>query len=256
MRENEVAVLMDGETMTAKETIVVGPATTYLYVPSVSYDFTPAYFVVTKTVSTDVVATGGLLEYTVTIENIGDVAGTLVSIYDDLPPGFAFDGMVAASSDIDDPPDGTDLLTWDDGPWVLPAGGSITLVYRAQASAAAGQFVNAANVTAYNAAVPMQPATATVQVEQPITGLVASNDSPTMQGQATNLWATITAGTNVSYTWDFDDGTPTGSGTPVDHTYPSEGVYTATVTASNGVSQQQATTQVTIEQGILLESYF
>jgi hypothetical protein len=110
-------------------------------------------------------------------------------------------------------------------------------------------------VTASNATVPMQPATTTVQVEQPITGLAASNDSPTMQGQATNLWATITTGTNVSYEWDFGDGT-SGQGTPTDHVYPSEGVYTATVTASNNVSQQQAMTEVTIERGVMLEDHF
>ncbi|MEW5958146.1 MAG: PKD domain-containing protein, partial [Chloroflexota bacterium] len=41
---------------------------------------------------------------------------------------------------------------------------------------------------------------------EPITGLSAANDSPTELGQATTLTATLTAGTEVSYNWDFGDG--------------------------------------------------
>jgi PKD repeat protein len=86
--------------------------------------------------------------------------------------------------------------------------------------------------------------------------LAAYNDGPTMENQATSLWATITTGSDVNYSWDFGDLTPQGQGNPTNHVYTSEGVYTATVTASNDLGQQQATTQVTIEQGVLLESYF
>jgi uncharacterized repeat protein (TIGR01451 family) len=246
---------MDGETMNATETIAVGPATTFFYLPSLVRAFTPAYLEVTKTASTDVVAAGDFVDYTVTIENVGDVAGTMTSVYDDLPPGFSYETMVVATSDIDIAPTGTDLLTWS-GSWDLQPGETITLIYRAQASATVGVYDNVANVTASSAGVPLEPAMATVRVEEPISGLAAFNDSPTMEGQATNLWATITAGTNVSYAWDFGDLTPVGQGNPTSHIYPAEGVYTATVTASNGVSQQQATTQVTIEQGVLLESSF
>ncbi len=253
--ENQVEVLTDGETMTAAETILVGPSTVYLYLPSAARDFKPAYFEVVKTASTDVVATGNSVDYTVTIQNVGDTVGTLLNIYDDLPPGFSFVQMIVGTSDIDDLPAGTDLLTWS-GTWDLQPGETITLVYRIQASATAGVYVNAATVTASNAAVPMEPAIATVHVEAPITGLAASNDSPTMEGQATNLWATIATGSNVSFEWDFGDLTPQGGGSPTNHVYPAEGVYTATVTASNAIGQQQATTQVTIEEGVLLEDHF
>jgi PKD repeat protein len=82
-------------------------------------------------------------------------------------------------------------------------------------------------------------------VEQPITGLVAVSHSPTPLGEPTTLTATVTAGTNVSYAWDFGDG-ETGSGALVTHTYPASGVYTAVVTASNPVNQQLATTLVEI----------
>ena len=81
--------------------------------------------------------------------------------------------------------------------------------------------------------------------EWPIAGLVASNDGPTPLGGVTTLTATVTAGSNVSYTWAFGDGA-IGSGQVVTHTYPAAGLYTAVVTASNSVSVLTATTTVTM----------
>ncbi len=78
-----------------------------------------------------------------------------------------------------------------------------------------------------------------------IVGLAADNDSPTKLGAATTLTAAITAGSNVSYAWDFGDG-ETGSGAVVTHTYPNIDVFTAVVTASNSVSLVAAPTTVTI----------
>ena len=79
----------------------------------------------------------------------------------------------------------------------------------------------------------------------PITGLAATNDSPTPLGQATTLTATVIAGSNVTYTWAFGDGV-TGSGAVVTHTYTDTGSYTAVITAGNSVSVLTATTTVTI----------
>ena len=54
--------------------------------------------------------------------------------------------------------------------------------------------------------------------------------------QAKISWknATITAGSNVAYSWDLGDGT-SGSGAMLTHTYAAAGVYTAVVTASNSI---------------------
>ena len=83
----------------------------------------------------------------------------------------------------------------------------------------------------------------------PITGLTATNDSPTPLGEATNLTAAITGGENVSYLWDFGDGSPLDSnGAQVNHTYTQIGTFTAVVFASNSVSTDSATTTVTIEE--------
>jgi len=80
----------------------------------------------------------------------------------------------------------------------------------------------------------------------PIAGLSASNDSPTELGDGTTLSAGTTSGTNVVYTWDFGDGAPLQTGTPVQHVYPATGTIIAQVTAANGVSSQSETTPVTI----------
>jgi CSLREA domain-containing protein len=79
----------------------------------------------------------------------------------------------------------------------------------------------------------------------PISGLVASNDSPTLLGEPTTLSATIQAGTNVIFTWDFGDN-EAGSGQAITHTYLSVGIYTATVTATNSANSLTDTTLVTI----------
>ena len=84
---------------------------------------------------------------------------------------------------------------------------------------------------------------------QPIGGLSATNNSPTVRGQVTTLTATVSAGNGVSYAWDLGDQT-TGSGQVVSHTYPHAGWFTATVTATNSASGPfTAATVVTITEG-------
>ena len=90
-------------------------------------------------------------------------------------------------------------------------------------------------------------ANTTVIVDQTISGLSAENDGPTTLGETTTLTATITAGSNASYEWDFGDGSPKESGAVVTHDYDAVDDYTAIVTATNSVSSQTTTTVVTIK---------
>jgi PKD repeat protein len=83
-------------------------------------------------------------------------------------------------------------------------------------------------------------------IEIPISGLSAANSSPTVAGNTTSFTAAISAGTNVTYTWDFGDGSATRSGAMVTHTYTATGTYTAWVTATNSLSSVLATAPVTI----------
>jgi uncharacterized repeat protein (TIGR01451 family) len=82
-------------------------------------------------------------------------------------------------------------------------------------------------------------------VEGTIQGLLAVNDSPTWLNTSTTLTATITAGRNVTYSWDFGDGA-TATGAVVTHTYPAVGIYAAVVTARNPVSTTSAGSTVLV----------
>jgi PKD repeat protein len=90
-----------------------------------------------------------------------------------------------------------------------------------------------------------------VSVEPPT--LTATNDSPTLLGTTTNLTATLTGVMSppATFTWAFGDAL-IGAGQTPTHTYGAVGVYTATVTAANGVVTVTATTLVTITEPPLL----
>ena len=135
--------------------------------------------------------------------------------------------------------------TWSFGDGTTGGGANASHVY-------ANPDVYTAVVTASNS-VSIVTATTTVTVtvtDVVIEGLTAVNSSPTELGTAAFLTATITAGSNVSYAWDFGDGTA-GAGATVSHVYASLGVYTAVVTSSNSVSSMTATTVVTITDAVI-----
>lgn len=67
-----------------------------------------------------------------------------------------------------------------------------------------------------------------------------------MINRATTLTATISAGSNISYTWNFGDGSVIGFGSILSHTYPTWGNFTAMVTATNSVSAVMTTTPIVI----------
>jgi uncharacterized repeat protein (TIGR01451 family) len=92
----------------------------------------------------------------------------------------------------------------------------------------------------------MTTTTTSTITEAPITGLAASNNSPTHLGQTTTLSASVASGTNVSYTWSLGDGSPPLTGQFVTHAYPALGIYTALVTANNPINALSATTTITV----------
>lgn len=85
------------------------------------------------------------------------------------------------------------------------------------------------------------------EADEYISGLTVVSSSPTRLGQVTTLTATVTAGSNVSYSWEFGD-TYTATGQIVTHSYAAVGTYTATVTATNPVGSATATTSVIVEK--------
>jgi PKD repeat protein len=108
-------------------------------------------------------------------------------------------------------------------------------------------------VTATNSVDVVTATTVVTITDVPVAGLALINDSPTPLSESTTLTASIESGSNVSYTLDFGYATPPivgsltpGVALPITHTYPAEGVYTATLTVSNTVGLLQATTVVTV----------
>ena len=130
---------------------------------------------------------------------------------------------------------------WDLGDSTYAEGAVVSHIYPAVG-------VYTAVVTATNE-LGSEVATTIVLIEEPISGLAATNDSPTLLGLTTTLTAAVQAGSNVVYTWDMGDGT-LAEGAVVEHIYPAVGVYTAVVTATNSLGSQSTTTSVVIEQPI------
>jgi uncharacterized repeat protein (TIGR01451 family) len=130
------------------------------------------------------------------------------------------------------------VYTWDYGDGENGAGANVQHTY-----AAIGVYE--AVVTATNSSNVLTATTTVTVVDTPIVGLAANNDSPTELGSATALSATITGGSNVTFSWDFGDGEG-GTGADVQHTYATVGVYEAIVTALNGSGIVTATTTVTV----------
>jgi hypothetical protein len=88
-----------------------------------------------------------------------------------------------------------------------------------------------------------------------IEGLAVQNDGPTALGQPTVFTATVTAGTNVIYSWDFGDG-EVGSGAVVSHIYEAPGVYIVSVTAANALGPVSDETIVEVFTFVYLPMIF
>ncbi len=90
-----------------------------------------------------------------------------------------------------------------------------------------------------------------VKLYAQVAGLSAQNDSPKIITESVTLTPSLTAGTSVSYTWNFGDGSTikniAASGNPVvTHTYAATGTFIAIVTATNVLNSLTTTTTVII----------
>ena len=145
----------------------------------------------------------------------------------------------------------TATLTGDENPYTYTWGfGDQATVISGQSSetnhtyGAVGEFT--ATVTATRAT-QVITAQATVRVDEAISGLSASSDSPTHFETATTLTATLATGTNLTFHWDFGDDQPSATADQAiaSHNYPG-GYFTATITATNSVSQMTDTVQIAV----------
>ncbi|MBW7883249.1 MAG: fibronectin type III domain-containing protein [Caldilineaceae bacterium] len=88
---------------------------------------------------------------------------------------------------------------------------------------------------------PAHITTLTGTVDVPISGLAATNSSPTLLGLPTLFTATVASGTNVNFVWEFDDGSG-NTGDVISHTFAITGTHITTVTATNNQGSVTATT--------------
>ena len=87
--------------------------------------------------------------------------------------------------------------------------------------------------------------------DDPITGLTMESSSPTRLGYPTWFTATVTSGTGITFAWIFGDGVQDGGSNPI-HSYGTPGVYTAVVTATNGIGEQSQNLLVTVFEVVSL----
>ncbi|MEA3439150.1 MAG: PKD domain-containing protein, partial [Chloroflexota bacterium] len=182
-----------------------------------------------------VTATNSVSEQSTTTEVTVDETIAGLSADNDSPTSLgettSFTATVSAGSNV--------AYTWDFGDGNTGSGANPTHIY-----SSVGSFV--AKVTASNSVSEEMTSTIVTIQDIPIEGLTAENDSPTFIGSVTTLSASVTSGSNVTYEWDFGDGSLKETGAVVNHVYPAVGMYFAKVTAKNGVSAPYVTTVVTI----------
>lgn len=215
--------------------VTTAEGATGIYTVTSQAQVTPALSV-TKHANTDWVLPGDPLTYTLAVTNTGNI--TLTATITDILPLNVTLGDISGGSIIMPP----GWIVWS--PVTLaPADVWTKTVVVTVTVDAVGPLTNTVQVVAEEGAWGAD--TAIVAVEEGIAGLTVRNDSPTQLGDATTLAATVTAGSHVTYLWDFGDG-EMGSGDVVFHTYPDVGMFTAVVTASNSFNVMTATSAVTI----------
>ena len=190
------------------------------------------------------VSMGYPLTYTLAISNIGPSAAlTTVTVVDTLPGGLTHTVVTAVSWGCDTSALPVFTCTLDS----LLVGAAPMITITADAPMALGAIDNSADVSsaADDPDMANNNDTVTVSViDRPILALEAYNDSPTLLGDQTTLWAVATPADGVSYTW-LVSGT-VHNGITVTVAYSAAGTFTALVTATNAVSVLTATTPVTI----------
>jgi uncharacterized repeat protein (TIGR01451 family) len=166
-----VALAADALLGPTEACVSLRPEALYVYYPVITKDFAYARFTIDKSASPTEVTIDDLQDviYTVNIVNVGDTTGKIWTVYDLLPPGFTYLGMVDGSDVMHDPDANTGTITWRKEnpaePWTMPPGSQLRLIYRASPKQELGIYTNSVNVTAEEAVPPRHSASATVRVK-------------------------------------------------------------------------------------------
>ena len=83
-----------------------------------------------------------------------------------------------------------------------------------------------------------------------------TSNSPVTLGEPVDF-TNLSTGTDLSFAWDFGDGSPGSMATDPSHTYASAGTYTVILTATNSLGSDSFSDQVTVEEpGIAPTAFF
>ncbi len=201
-----------------------------------AYESTPAACIsLSKAVSPAMVEPDQRMTYTLVLSNSGSVNDS-VRLSDTLPSGVEFAAWVAQGGAMEN----ANVISWQGS---VTAGESITITFVGTNRSLGGSITNTAQFSDSLQAGSTR-ASYTV-LNEAIAGLSVQNTSPAALNEVITFTASITAGTNVNYTWDFGDGF-SAMGQEVTYLYLQTGTYTATVLASNSINTLTATTRVTV----------
>lgn len=100
-----------------------------------------------KTADAASVAAGAADGYTITVTNPNGAASTLNSITDTLPAGFSYTAGSTSGATTADPGIAGGVLTWN-GPFAVPASGSVSLHFGVTVASANGTYTNQATADA------------------------------------------------------------------------------------------------------------
>jgi uncharacterized repeat protein (TIGR01451 family) len=206
---------------------------------------------ITKRVSPAAVAPGDTITYTLTYTNVGTRIAFAPGLTDVIPSTLI--NLAVSSSGTEITTTAGTSFSWSIADLAPGAGGTITITGQVNNTVAAPVTItNSATIASWvgDPALANNTSEAALQVESAITGLTAQSNSPRPLGTAMAFTATVVSGSNVTYTWDFGDGT-TGSGPSTFHAYTAIGIYTARVTATNAINSLTTTLSVEVRDSLI-----
>jgi len=167
-----------------------------------------------KTATPENVDSGGTVNYTITLNNTGQLTAMVTQVQDTLPEGFSYAPGTTSGLTTGNPDINGQILTWH-GSWTIPAGENRELVFNANAGSVSGTWFNNAVVSGENFPPFYTGDTAPVTVGAPLMELLKTVDREnaepaeeltyaihymnTGDGEATNLVIMDTVPFNTAY---------------------------------------------------------
>ncbi len=215
---------------------------TYFGDPALRLNLPPT-LTLTGQASSNVVTAGEMITYQLNYSVSGANQSRSLTLVNTLPDHVTYQSASTPPSSIDG-----QKLTWNLGDVANSNGGVTITAVVDKIGLLDGQTIsNEARLSDWHGGDKTVHLDTEVVVNDipPDIALITSS-SPDQVGQTTQFTISMAQGTNLSYAWNFGDNT-TGNVKNPGHTYATPGTYTATLTASNGVGNDQSSIQVKIK---------